>query len=130
VEPTLSQIDRLLQPFRRLTPDRGNNNDGHGLGLSIVAAITSAHDATLNIKPRPDGGLHITIEFPAVWTDHENAPPPLRRKARRHISGDDRRRRAQNWSIGRADHDLEVVSRNAPNRRSVSSRRFGLCHAP
>ena len=69
------QIDRLRQPFRRLTPDRGNNDDGHGLGLSIVAAIASAHDATLNIKPRPDGGLHVTIEFPAVWTDHGNTPP-------------------------------------------------------
>jgi len=69
------QIDRLLQPFRRLTPDRGNNNDGHGLGLSIVAAIASAHDATLNIKPRADGGLHITIEFPAAPADHQNAPP-------------------------------------------------------
>jgi signal transduction histidine kinase len=69
------QIDRLLQPFRRLTPDRGNNNDGHGLGLSIVAAIATAHDATLNIRPRPHGGLHITIEFPTVSTDHENTPP-------------------------------------------------------
>jgi signal transduction histidine kinase len=69
------QIDRLLQPFRRLTPDRSNNNDGHGLGLSIVAAIASAHDATLDIEPRPDGGLHITIQFSAVWADHENAPP-------------------------------------------------------
>jgi signal transduction histidine kinase len=68
------QIDRLLQPFRRLTPDRGNNNDGHGLGLSIVAAIASAHDATLDIQARPDGGLHITIEFPAARADHENAP--------------------------------------------------------
>jgi signal transduction histidine kinase len=69
------EIDRLLQPFRRLAPDRGNNNDGHGLGLSIVAAIATAHDATLTIQPRPDGGLHITIEFPAVSTDHKNAPP-------------------------------------------------------
>ena len=70
------QIDRLLQPFRRLTPDRSNNSDGHGLGLSIVAAIATAHNATLDIKPRPDGGLRITIEFPAAWTDHENAPTP------------------------------------------------------
>jgi signal transduction histidine kinase len=66
------QIERLLQPFRRLAPDRANNDDGHGLGLSIVAAIANTHDATLNIKPRSDGGLHITIEFPAVSTDHEN----------------------------------------------------------
>jgi signal transduction histidine kinase len=69
------QIDRLLQPFRRLTPDRSNNDDGHGLGLSIVAAIATAHDATLNIRSRRDGGLHITIEFPAVSTNHENEPP-------------------------------------------------------
>jgi signal transduction histidine kinase len=68
------QIDRLLQPFRRLTPDRGND-DGHGLGLSIVAAIAAAHDATLRIKPRPDGGLHITIEFPAVPTTHKISVP-------------------------------------------------------
>jgi K+-sensing histidine kinase KdpD len=74
------QIDRLLQPFRRLTPDRSNNSDGHGLGLSIVAAIATAHNATLDVKPRPDGGLRITIEFPAAWTDHENAPNPSERR--------------------------------------------------
>jgi signal transduction histidine kinase len=68
------QINRLLQPFRRLTPDRSDNDYGHGLGLSIVAAITTAHDATLNIQPRRDGGLHITIQFPAVSADHESAP--------------------------------------------------------
>jgi len=69
----VDQIERLLQPFRRLAPDR-SNHDGHGLGLSIVAAIANAHDATLKIQPRPDGGLHIMIEFPAVSTRHENAP--------------------------------------------------------
>jgi signal transduction histidine kinase len=66
------QVDRLLQPFRRLTPDRAHNSDGHGLGLSIVAAIAAAHAATLDVGARPDGGLHITIEFSAVSTD----PPP------------------------------------------------------
>ena len=69
------QIDRLLQPFRRLTPDRSNDSDGHGLGLSIVAAIATAHDATLDIQPRPGGGLDITIAFPAVSTDHEDVAP-------------------------------------------------------
>jgi signal transduction histidine kinase len=69
------QVERLLQPFRRLTADRSNNTDGHGLGLSIVAAIATAHDATLSIHPRPGGGLHITIEFPPVSTGHENGPP-------------------------------------------------------
>jgi signal transduction histidine kinase len=69
------QVDRLLQPFRRLTPDRGHDNDGHGLGLSIVAAIATAHNATLSIRPRLGGGLHVKIEFPAVYGDDEKAPP-------------------------------------------------------
>lgn len=78
------QIQRLLQPFRRLATDRAADADGHGLGLSIVAAIATAHDAALDIQPRPDGGLHITIKFPAVSTNHENAPPahqPARARA-------------------------------------------------
>jgi signal transduction histidine kinase len=70
-----NEIDRLLQPFRRLTTDRSNHSDGDGLGLSIVAAIVTAHDATLNIEPRAGGGLHIIIEFPAVSAGHENAAP-------------------------------------------------------
>ena len=72
------EIDRLLQPFRRLTPDRANTNDGHGLGLSIVAAIATSHDATLDVLARTAGGLHVTIDFPAISADRENAPPAPR----------------------------------------------------
>jgi signal transduction histidine kinase len=62
------EIDRLLQPFQRLAPYRGTVNDGHGLGLSIVAAIADAHGATLNVQPRPGGGLHVEISFPVSPT--------------------------------------------------------------
>jgi signal transduction histidine kinase len=57
------QIERLLQPFQRLKPDRTGDNTGHGLGLSIVRAITTAHNATLQIQPNPDGGLRVRISF-------------------------------------------------------------------
>jgi signal transduction histidine kinase len=57
------QIERLLQPFQRLKPDRTGDTTGRGLGLSIVRAITTAHDATLQIQPNPDGGLHVRISF-------------------------------------------------------------------
>jgi signal transduction histidine kinase len=59
------QIARLLQPFQRLDAERVGQHDGLGLGLSIVAAIASAHDASLTAQPGPAGGLAIQISFPA-----------------------------------------------------------------
>ena len=58
------ELDRLQQPFQRLGPARTGHGDGHGLGLSIVHAIATAHGATLAILPQPAGGLHVTISFP------------------------------------------------------------------
>jgi signal transduction histidine kinase len=58
-------LDRLLQPFQRLTTPRTGHPAGHGLGLSIVSAVATAHHADLDIQPRPDGGLRIEVSFPA-----------------------------------------------------------------
>jgi signal transduction histidine kinase len=58
------QIERLLQPFQRLGADRLRQREGFGLGLSIVAAIASAHDATLHVQPGADGGLEVRVHFP------------------------------------------------------------------
>jgi signal transduction histidine kinase len=59
------QVSRLLQPFERGTPDRTASTQGLGLGLSIVAEIAEAHGASLDVRPGPDGGLTITVSFPA-----------------------------------------------------------------
>ncbi|MGH9093127.1 MAG: HAMP domain-containing sensor histidine kinase [Acidimicrobiales bacterium] len=59
------QISRLLQPFQRGTPDRTATSKGLGLGLSIVADIAEAHAASLDVLARPEGGLAITVTFPA-----------------------------------------------------------------
>jgi signal transduction histidine kinase len=59
------QVSRLLQPFQRGTPDRTASPDGLGLGLSIIADIAETHGAGLEILPRPEGGLTITVSFPA-----------------------------------------------------------------
>ena len=61
-----SQITRLLQPFQRLPAGRSASAEGLGLGLSIVAAIAKAHQATLTINPGQRGGLDVDIKFPAV----------------------------------------------------------------
>ncbi len=59
------EVDRLLQPFQRLAPDRTGYADGVGLGLSIVAAIADAHDAALAVDAPPGGGLAVELSFPA-----------------------------------------------------------------
>src|SRR5580700_8040193 len=59
-----ADVDRLFQPFQRLDRRRANYKDGHGLGLSIVRAIATAHDATITACPRPDGGLRVRVSFP------------------------------------------------------------------
>jgi signal transduction histidine kinase len=54
----------LFQPFQRLDETR---TDGLGLGLSIVRAIATAHDATVTTTARPAGGLRVEIAFPRSW---------------------------------------------------------------
>jgi signal transduction histidine kinase len=57
-------VSRLLQPFQRAAPDRTANPNGLGLGLSIVTEIVQAHGASLEVRPRTEGGLTVTVSFP------------------------------------------------------------------
>ncbi|MBF8189669.1 HAMP domain-containing protein [Nonomuraea sp. K274] len=61
LSPTM--VTALFEPFRRRTPDRvgGGASQGHGLGLSIVAAITTAHRGRYVVRALPEGGLDITV---------------------------------------------------------------------
>ncbi len=67
-------LERIIQPFQRLDATRPARNvrtadsPGLGLGLSIVAAIASAHDATLTAVARAGGGLVVTVSFPTAST--------------------------------------------------------------
>lgn len=60
----LTQVALLAQPFQRLGVDRTGSDNGSGLGLSIVAAIATAHGGRLNLRARPEGGLRVTITLP------------------------------------------------------------------
>jgi signal transduction histidine kinase len=62
------RIDDLFRAFRRLGNSRAPHDDGHGLGLSIVAAVATAHHAHLVACPGIDGGLNITVGFPTTAT--------------------------------------------------------------
>jgi signal transduction histidine kinase len=60
------QVQRLFEPFQRLDPTRRTQNGHHGLGLSIVRAIATAHGADLSARAVPDGGLEVTVRFSAT----------------------------------------------------------------
>jgi len=64
------EVGRLFRPFQRLGGERTGGAGGHGLGLSIVAAIASAHDAELTARAQPNGGLDIQVRFPPLAGSH------------------------------------------------------------
>jgi signal transduction histidine kinase len=59
------EVERLFQPFQRLGDQRVGPADGHGLGLTIVKAIATAHGANLTARPGPRGGLDVQVTFRA-----------------------------------------------------------------
>jgi signal transduction histidine kinase len=59
------RVDDLFEPFQRLDRTAGRTGH-HGLGLSIVRAIATAHDATIDAYPGPGGGLRIEVTFGAA----------------------------------------------------------------
>ena len=59
-------VAQLAQPFKRLSEDRTGSQNGHGLGLSIVAAIVAAHEGRLDLRARAEGGLRVQITLPAT----------------------------------------------------------------
>lgn len=58
------EVHALAQPFKRLQADRTGSEEGLGLGLSIVAAIASAHGGKLDLRAIPGGGLLAAVALP------------------------------------------------------------------
>ncbi|MFC0542965.1 sensor histidine kinase [Kutzneria chonburiensis] len=57
-------LPTLTEPFRRGTERiRADEHAGVGLGLAIVHSIVRAHDGTLDLTPRPGGGLVATVRL-------------------------------------------------------------------
>jgi two-component system sensor histidine kinase VanS len=59
-------VATLAEPFQRGTERIRNDHAGVGLGLAIVKSIAHAHDGTLTLAQRTEGGLHATVELPAA----------------------------------------------------------------
>jgi two-component system sensor histidine kinase VanS len=58
-------VSTLVEPFVRGTERTRGDHAGVGLGLAIVKSITHAHDGTLTLTPRSDGGIVVTLLLPA-----------------------------------------------------------------
>lgn len=67
----------LFQPFQTAHADRIQRPQGHGLGLAIVRAAADAHGATVAARPRPSGGLEVTVRFPPPALTARRDQPPL-----------------------------------------------------
>jgi two-component system, OmpR family, sensor histidine kinase VanS len=59
-------VATLVEPFQRGSGRLRNDHAGVGLGLAIVKSIAQAHDGTLELAPRPAGGLRVTVQLPAA----------------------------------------------------------------
>ena len=70
-------VATLAEPFLRGTERLRADHAGVGLGLAIVKSITQAHDGTLTLTPRADGGLRVTVQLPAAQhvTDRRRRKP-------------------------------------------------------
>ena len=64
VSPQL--IPTLGEPFLRGHQRVRTDHAGVGLGLAIVNSIAQAHEGTLTLASRPEGGLRVTVQLPAA----------------------------------------------------------------
>lgn len=56
------EASRIFDRFVRL--DRSRSTPGHGLGLSLVRSVATAHDAAISVQTEA-GGFAVTLTFPA-----------------------------------------------------------------
>ncbi len=55
---------RIFERFHRADPERSRDQGGSGLGLSIVAAVVTAHRGRVSVADTPGGGATFRIELP------------------------------------------------------------------
>ena len=60
-------VPSLFEPFHRL--EERTSQAGFGLGLAIVASITTAHHGAITARARPGGGLAVTVTLPSTPDD-------------------------------------------------------------
>jgi signal transduction histidine kinase len=62
--PGLPAGERTTVFHRFYRSEAARHTPGHGLGLSLVAAIVKLHGAGVTIRDAPGGGCHVALRFP------------------------------------------------------------------
>lgn len=62
-----SELERVLEPFRRADMSRSASSGGFGLGLSVARAIARAHGGDIVLRNRATGGLEATARLPGAF---------------------------------------------------------------
>jgi two-component system sensor histidine kinase VanS len=83
---TADLVPTLIEPFQRgAQRTRTDERAGVGLGLAIVDSIVRAHDGTLDLTPRPTGGLLVTVRLPGTPRRSSGATQGRTTKVKRHV---------------------------------------------
>lgn len=62
---TEHELESIFEPFHRLRGERIGGRSGHGLGLSIVRSVATAHDGAVVARSEPGGAFRIEVLLPA-----------------------------------------------------------------
>jgi two-component system OmpR family sensor kinase len=67
--------EKVFERFYRVDSSRARHQGGgSGLGLSIVAAVASAHGGRVGVAETPGGGATFRLELPAIDVPADDAP--------------------------------------------------------
>jgi two-component system OmpR family sensor kinase len=61
----VAQRAQIFERFHRADPLRSRDQGGSGLGLSISAAVVTAHGGSISVDDTPGGGATFRVELPA-----------------------------------------------------------------
>lgn len=64
-------LNDIFQPFFRTASARDRESGGHGLGLAIAHRSVTLHYGKIWAENKPEGGLKITVEIPALPSQDE-----------------------------------------------------------
>ncbi len=59
-----AELERVLEPFRRVDPSRNPDLGGMGLGLAIARRAVERDGGSVVLNNRPDGGLRAEVTLP------------------------------------------------------------------
>jgi two-component system sensor histidine kinase VanS len=69
-------VSTLAEPFLRGSERTRSDHAGVGLGLAIAKSIAQAHEGSLTLAPRADGGLRVAVRLPAAQSGPAGDPQP------------------------------------------------------